>query len=207
MSFQSYQVSSSESKVNPEALKTKADELLSSLGIPTETLINSGITYLEPVGEELVSTENLNKAKYLKLEYQYSLSGIPTIQPSSEMSLTLDLSGNLFSLDHHLFPNTTEVGKYPTINFQEALRLLQDGNFSLVSREGDTEHSILFDVKGKVVLNKAYLAYYLPAGTTEVIQPVWVFEGTNDVGIFKLNTIFTVPAIDPKFLVPPTTQP
>ncbi len=185
-------------------LQNQALNLLSSLGLSVNSLAEPSITFSKKVNNETASTTNIQEADFINFQYQYLLSTIPIIIPTSPISITVNKQGDLIYLSYRLLGETSVLSRYPVIEGEEALKTLLDGNGSLIQIQEPEETSMASLEKiGPVTLIRAYLAYYLPTKTPEILQPVWIFEGETSTQDRTTQLTYAVTAITEDLLNQP----
>lgn len=174
-------------------LQAKAGAFLSQIGFNAQ---NPKVSFAKISGEDIIKTSNPEDADFARFSFSYSLDDFPVISPSNDLSITYDFSGNLSSFTLINFKAGNPKGQYPVISFKEAVQNVVSGGASLVKIEGTKEDSASTKNIGEVIIDEAYLGYYLPSFSVESTLPVWVFEGRVEKQNDSLNVTYILPAVE-----------
>ena len=200
-----YQKSVPQSKVSPfdeTFLRTKAIEFISALEIPTVNLAEEPITYIKLTNEGLLQTKNASQANFIKFLFRYSLADLKVVGDSNGLQVTLHPAGDVVGFTFRLLKTEAQLGDYPILDLKDALRLLQANKGFLIGLSGEWADIEASKDLGEVALTKAYLTYYLPIKTPNIIQPAWIFEGKSVGDTLEVDADFAVPAIESKYFSP-----
>lgn len=173
-------------KLDFDLLKSKASDYLNNLNLSLADFSDPEISYSYLSGEDLVSTTDQNRASFITLTYHYSADSLKIISSSSRTRITMDSNGSVVSFNYKSLNIGPKGQTYPIIGKNEALNLLRERQGKVIEVTGVTDEAVPLDYLPPIEIQNAYLAYYAPAKSQELIQPVWVFEG---VGTYKNSPI------------------
>jgi hypothetical protein len=184
--------------INFENSRIAAQNLFTKLGLQTEQLKESRLVLLKELTGETVPLLEPENAKFINIQYEYQLSGIPIVMPTTPLSITLDNQDNLISLIYRDFKQPDALQEFPIISFQHATELLLSQKGSAININEGQEASDFSNIEN-VTLTKAFLAYYIPSQAPKLIQPFWIFEGEIPNGETIAKIQYAIPAIPPQY--------
>jgi len=200
LSYQKYgNYSQTKGSQNIDALRQKAVNFISSLGLPINFSNDTGVNYKIVSDEFTTVTQDPQEANLTTITLDRELSGITVVFAQYLTKVTFDAQGNVTKLVYSQFPETTAGQTYNIINPKDALDQLTTERGVLLRIEAQKSYEVTPKNIPKVDLKSANLSYFLNTKDTEV-QPIWYFQGEAEDGTL---TFYAVPAIDPKFFTQP----
>lgn len=176
-----------------------AKKYLTSLGFSTDNLFVTGSSLKTIEGDNILETQDPQKADLITLDFGYTLSGIQTMSSQLAINASVDISGQVTSFNIRGLGDAQQLDAYPLINFNEATQLLTSGKGGLAVIEGFGGYASQLKNLPQIDLTGVSLAYYFPVNPQGPLQPIWVFDGQT---IFKNSLIkvkVALPAIREKF--------
>lgn len=188
-----------------ENLVQEAQSFLASIINANQNWQDQQVTYNRDIAEDVIEDLTPSRSGSINIHLNYRLSDIKVLIVENDVGVTFNNSGDLIRANYRSLDTENTEGQYPLINFNTALNNLQRGDKKVVKVIGPGDvQSREAKILASVDLTKAYIAYFLPAKTPEILQPVWAFEGESKADNQSVYSTFVVPAIDPKFFIQST---
>ena len=172
---------------------SQAQSILSSASsLPPDLTGNHTHEFLKVEGLNLVSALSFSEASLVKVNLFRKSFGDNQEYPSltkspKESNVWFIIGGNKQVVGaefHYQTLDETRFETYPVKTVQEAYDELINGKAHVAN--------LGLNKEGKIIIRKAYLAYYDPDNTTQFYQPVYVFEGDGEFVAY-------VPAVTPDY--------
>ena len=188
-----------EAVANTEILRQKAEESLISFGFFREVrdFILESTTFWETFGSERRPVSRLEDASEVTFSVAPYLENIPLLTGEGEVyptKISLDRFGRVVEAVHYFSPVSLESGaKYKLKSAEMAQEQLTKGEGTIVAVRGAGLDRVT--VNG-LSLSTVSLAYILPAGGEETLQPVFVFSGIGSASTGEVGVTVYLPALE-----------
>ena len=183
-------------RLSVEDLKTKASDFLNSAGFSID-LATAEPTHFKITSHDTLEVSDPNQATYVNFTFYPLVMEYPAVFSKFKNSISLDFGGNVLQLTIRNLQLGEKGQVYPILNLKDAINELLAQRSALINlAEPDTSATKNLSI----TLEKAYLAYYIPQNSDQIIQPVWVFEGADQKNQSKIRATYAVPAIASQYL-------
>lgn len=195
----------------PEAseFETAASRYLRNKGLLHEylTLSESKTTYLQDDASVWKSISGPVGADAVSVGFNYQIGGVSLVGEyfgSDPVTLILDLEKKVIGVEYTVFDvsRLRLLDEYPAKSFEAALGEVQGGeSLMLVADGAQFAGEELVDLSGAVsgVLSTIEVAYFMPDTGVDILQPVYVFSGTGQVGTTRRQFQIYIPAISSEY--------
>jgi len=160
----------------------EAKNFLQTSGFPTEDLQvgEANVSFLRFIAPNLVPAISLSEADFVKVNlFRKNLNDLPLLHSKpKEALISILFSGSrnrekrILEVNYTHFPITEETfSTYPLKTSTQAWEELKTGE-GFIANLGEAEK--------EVVIRKIYLAYFENSSPQNYLQPIYVFESSND---------------------------
>ena len=176
------------------------------------TLLNPGFYfnpnatgYYKLVASRRVNTNSFPNSDFVEFQFNQKLSDtllVGQTPAAARIRIRITKKGDIIFLHSRFFQDFIEKDKYPLKNLETAIQEIKSGHGVLVEqtvfdKNNVPQHYSMEPAEIKeVILNKVELAYSLPQDLKELIQPIFVFEGSFNYNDLKGKAIIYLPAIN-----------
>lgn len=179
--------------------------------LPRITLLNPGFYlnsdatgYYKLVGSRRVNINSFSDSDFVEFQFNQKLSDsllVGQTPTATRIRIRITKNGEIIFLHSRFFQDFIEKDKYPLKDLETAIQETKNGlgvlaEQTVFDKNGVPQHYSMEPAEIKeVILNKVELAYFLPQELKELIQPVFIFEGSFNYGDLKGKAIIYLPAI------------
>lgn len=179
----------SSNKLTLPKLQAKASEFINKTPFVDKklTLDNNQIKFINVKEEDFTSAGSLEEATLVEFNYYKILSSLPVYfgQPDAPFLTTrMTKDGTVTYFESRLYKDFTENNKYKLKSVDDAIVEIKDGKGKVIQTSLPDEQGNAFELYriqpldiNTLDIKKIYLAFFISMDSTQLAQPIYVFEG------------------------------